>query len=151
MLQLHVDDVGSAGRHHHQDASDAKGRPMQCSGPFSRRLSSKVHALCTTKGQPLEVTLTPGPRGDVTEAEHLIQYAHGKALIANAGYDADYLVQAVRERGMRPVIAMNPTRKHHRCSNSRALYWLHIQVEFMVHRLKRFRAVATRFEKTATT
>ncbi|RKI19810.1 IS5 family transposase [Corallococcus sp. AB030] len=112
--------------------------------------SSKVHALCTTQGQPLEVTLTPGQRGDVTEAEHLIQYAHGKALIADAGYDADHLVQAVRERGMRPVIAMNPTRKHHRRRNSRALYRLRIQVECMFHRLKRFRAVATRYEKTAT-
>lgn len=127
-----------------------KGGLMQCSGQFSRRLSSKVHALCTTQGQPLEVTLTPGQRGDVTEAEHLIQYAHGRALIADAGYDADHLVQAGRERGMRPVIAMNPTRKHHRSRNSRALYRLRIQVECMFHRLKRFRAVATRYEKTAT-
>ncbi|MCY1021362.1 transposase [Pyxidicoccus sp. MSG2] len=78
-----------------------------------------------------------------------LQYAHGKALIADAGYDADHLMQAVRERGMTPVIAMNPTRKHHRRCNSRALYRMRIQVDCMFHRLKRFRAVATRFEKTA--
>lgn len=96
------------------------------------------------------MTLTPGQRGEATEAEHLIQYAQGKALMADAGYDADFIVQAVRKHGLKPVIAMSPTRKHHRRRNSRALYRLRGQVECMFHRLKRFRAVATRFEKTAT-
>jgi transposase len=112
--------------------------------------SSKIHAVTTTKGKPLEVTLTPGHQHDATEAEHLIQYATGKALIADAGYDADRIVLAAKARGMNPVIAMNPTRKHNRRRKNRPLYRLRYEVECFFHRLKRFRAIATRYEKTGT-
>jgi transposase len=112
--------------------------------------SSKIHALSTTKGKPLEVTLTPGQQGDSTEAEHLLQYAHGRAFMADAGYDSDAIVAAVKARGMKPVIAMNPTRKYHRRRRDTRLYRLRGEVECMFHRLKRFRAVASRYEKTAT-
>ena len=125
---------------------------------FATMRGTATHPTPTGGGTPRRGAPAPSAplphrarrRGDVTEAEHLIQYAHGKAIIADAGYDADHLMQAVRQRGMRPVIAMNPTRKHHRRRNSRALYRLRIQEECMFHRLKRFRAVATRYEKTAT-
>jgi transposase len=70
--------------------------------------------------------------------------------MANTGYDVDLIVQAVRKRDMRPVIVMSPKRKHLRCRNSRALYPLRGQVECMFHRLRRFRTVATGFEKTTT-
>jgi len=69
--------------------------------------------------------------------------------MADAGYDADRIVDAVRTRGMKPVIAMNPTRKHHRRRKDRARYRLRYQVECFFHDIKRFRAIASRFEKTA--
>jgi transposase len=112
--------------------------------------SSKIHAITTTKGKPLHITLTPGQQHDSTEAEQLIQHATGKALIADAGYDADRIVDAIRARGMKPVIAMNPTRKYNRRRKSRRLYRLRGQVECFFHDIKRFRAVASRYEKTAT-
>jgi transposase len=112
--------------------------------------SSKIHAITTTKGKPLHITLTAGQVHDSMEAERLIEHATGKALIADAGYDADRIVDAVRERGMKPVIAMNPTRKYNRRRKSRALYHLRGNVECFFHDLKRFRAIASRYEKTAT-
>jgi transposase len=93
--------------------------------------------------------LTPGQQHDVTEAETLIAHATGKAVIADAGYDADRVIDAVRARGMKPVIAMNPTRKNNRRRKSRALYRLRGQVECFFHAIKRFRAVASRYEKRA--
>lgn len=71
-------------------------------------------------------------------------------MIADAGYDADRIVDAVRARKMKPVIAMNPCRKHNRRRKDSKLYPLRIEIECFFHRLKRFRAIATRFEKTAT-
>jgi transposase len=71
-------------------------------------------------------------------------------VIADAGYDSDAIVAAVRGRGMKPVIAMNPTRKNNRRRKSRALYRLRGNVERFFHDIKRFRAVASRYEKTAT-
>jgi transposase len=51
---------------------------------------------------------------------------------------------------MKPVIAMNPTRKYNRRRKPRALYRLRGKVENFFHDIKRFRAIASRYEKTAT-
>ena len=50
---------------------------------------------------------------------------------------------------MKPVIAPNPTHKVKERIDKR-LYALRYQVECGFHTLKRFRAVATRYEKTGT-
>jgi len=81
-------------------------------------------------------------------AEELIAHARGRVLIADTGYDADRIVAAVQARGMKPVIHCNPTRKRKRRLDRR-LYRLRYRVELCIHRIKRFRAVATRYEKTA--
>jgi transposase len=83
------------------------------------------------------------------QAENLIEHATGKALVADAGYDADRIVAAVKARGMKPVIAMNPTRKYNRRRKDRRLYRMRGMVECFFHDIKRFRAVASRYEKTA--
>lgn len=112
--------------------------------------SSKLHAITTTGGKPLHITLTAGNKHDSTEAEKLIEHAMGKVVIADAGYDADRIIEAIRTRGMKPVIAMNPTRKYNRRHNDRAVYRLRKEVECFFHNIKRFRAVASRYEKSAT-
>jgi len=50
---------------------------------------------------------------------------------------------------MKPVIAPNPTH-HVKERLDRKLYKLRYMIECGFHRLKRFRAVATRYEKTGT-
>jgi transposase len=81
-------------------------------------------------------------------AHELLQHARGKALIGDTGYDSNDFIQAVREKGMRPVIHSKPERKKkHRLL--RKLYRRRYLVEVFFHNLKRFRAVATRYEKTA--
>lgn len=81
-------------------------------------------------------------------ARELLDHARGKALIGDTGYDSNEFVQAVRDRGMKPVIHSKPERKKkHRLA--RALYRQRYVVEVFFHNLKRFRAVATRYEKTA--
>jgi transposase len=56
---------------------------------------------------------------------------------------------AILARGMKPVIASNPTRAV-KPRLDRKLYKLRYLVECGFHSLKRFRAVATRYEKTGT-
>ena len=50
---------------------------------------------------------------------------------------------------MKPVVAQNPTHPQ-RGRLDRKLYALRFWIECGFHRLKRFRAVATRYEKSAT-
>lgn len=78
----------------------------------------------------------------------MIARARAKACIADAGYDADRIITAIRERGMRAVIASGSGRKKRRRLD-RALYAIRYRVECFFHRLKRCRRIATRYEKTA--
>jgi transposase len=77
----------------------------------------------------------------------LIAHARGKACIADSGYDADRIREAIRARGMKPVIAPHPSRIV-KPRLDRKLYGLRYMVECGFHALKRFRAVATRYEKS---
>ncbi len=82
-------------------------------------------------------------------AEELLVHAEGDAFIADTGYDADRICANVRKLGMKPVIPSNPSRKR-ALPLDRTLYRLRYRVECFFHDLKRFRAVATRYDKTAT-
>jgi transposase len=82
-------------------------------------------------------------------AEELVEHASGKACIADSGYSAERIFEAIRARGMKPVVAPNPTHSV-RVRLGRKLYRLRYMVECCFHSLKRFRAVATRYEKTGT-
>jgi transposase len=110
--------------------------------------SSKLHVLVDTKSRPLHVEVTPGQQHDSTMAEALLPYTHGGALIADTAYDSDAIIAAVRARGLKPVIHCNPTRKRNRRRLDRKLYRIRYLVEVFFHNLKRFRAIATRYEKT---
>ncbi len=81
-------------------------------------------------------------------AGELLEHARGNALIGDTGYDSNEFLQAIRDHGKKPVIHSKPERKKkHRLV--RALYRRRYQVEVFFHNLKRFRAIATRYEKTA--
>ncbi len=71
-----------------------------------------------------------------------------RCLIGDAGYDADRIRQELLLRGVLPVIPANPVRKEP-APLDRELYQLRNRVERLVNRLKQYRAVATRYDKTA--
>jgi len=81
-------------------------------------------------------------------AEELLAHARGRALIGDTGYDSTPFRQAIQAKGMKAVINSRPERPV-RFSLPRALYRRRYLVEIFFHNLKRFRAVATRYEKTA--
>jgi transposase len=100
------------------------------------------------EGRPVEMTLTPGQRHDLLEAPTLLADHHPRYVIADKGYDCDELVESIRERGSKAVIpsrSYRPTqrripRQHYRRRNI---------VERFVSRIKHYRRIATRYEKTA--
>ena len=107
-----------------------------------------MHDLVDTKGRPLCGTVTPGQRHELFAAPDLLDHANGKALIGDTGYDSNEFVKAVRDRGKKVVIHSKPERKKkHRLD--RKLYRMRYLIECFFHQLERFRAIATRYEKTA--
>ena len=93
--------------------------------------------------------LTQGQRHESTVARDLLEYARGKYFLADAGYDSNGFVDAVRAVGLRPVICPNRSRKRHVLKLQKKIYATRYLVECFFHKLKRFRAVASRYEKTS--
>lgn len=82
------------------------------------------------------------------KALELLDYARGDALIGDTGYDSNDFIAEVRYREIKPVIHSKPERRKKRRLD-RGLYAIRYLVEVFFHNLKRFRAIATRYEKTA--
>ena len=71
-----------------------------------------------------------------------------RRLIGDMGYDADWVREELLVRGVLPVIPPNPVRKEP-VPLDRDRHRLRNRVERLVNRLKQFRSVATRYDKTA--
>ena len=99
-------------------------------------------------GCPVRFTLTAGQKGDAPAALTLIEGLAAKVLMADTAYDSVKIRQAAADIGALAVIPNNPSRalKH---PLDKHLYAQRHLVECCFSRLKQFRRVATRFEKTA--
>lgn len=99
-------------------------------------------------GCPVRIILTAGQRGDCPQAHPLIDGLPAQAVMADAAYDSDDLRQKIAAKGAVAVIPNNPSRalKH---AIDKHLYAQRHLVECCFSKLKQFRRVATRFEKTA--
>jgi transposase len=99
-------------------------------------------------GCPVRFTLTAGHRGDVPQAGALIEGLAAEIVMADTAYDADHFRKAIADKGAVAVIPNNPSRtqKH---PLDKHLYAQRHLVECCFNKLKQFRRVATRFEKTA--
>lgn len=78
----------------------------------------------------------------------MIPYARGAACIGDTSYDSAAIRADIKARGMKAVIPSHPT--HPTRHLDRELYRKRFMVECFFHRLKRFRAIATRYEKSST-
>jgi len=99
-------------------------------------------------GCPVRFTLTAGQKGDAPQAAALIEGLPAQIVMADTAYDADALRQAIADKHAVAVIPNNPSRtfKH---PLDKQLYAQRHLVECCFSKLKQFRRVATRFEKTA--
>ena len=99
-------------------------------------------------GCPVRFALTAGHRGDAPQAAPLIEGLAASVVMADTAYDSDELRRTIAEKGALAVIPNNPSRalKHPLDAH---LYAQRHLVECCFSRLKQFRRVATRFEKTA--
>ena len=114
------------------------------------------------KGRPFTFGLTPGQQHDATMAETLMQQGavrsgkrgrpriRPKHLVADKAYSSRKFKRFLRRRGIQPVIPRKRNQKGGRPHNA-ALYRERNIVERFFCRLKHFRAVATRYDKRATT
>lgn len=109
-------------------------------------MGTKVHAATDALGNPVRLLLGPGQRHGVTRSHELIDGFEPDAVIADEGYGADHLRQAVLDAGAEPVMPPRSNRKAQR-GYDEALYKERNLVERFFNKLEPFRRVATRYDK----
>jgi transposase len=98
---------------------------------------------------PVRILLSPGQASDKTVAPSVIEGLEpGRDLVADRGYDARAIIELVESRGGRAHIPTCRDRKIQR-SVDRSLYRERNLIERFFNKLKHFRRVATRYDKTA--
>jgi transposase len=113
-------------------------------------LSTKIHALVDALGKPLALLLTPGQAHDLVAADAFLPQMAADLLIADRAFDADRRVlQPLAAVGKSAVIPPRPNRVTPR-EFDRDLYKERHLIENFFCKLKQFRAIATRYDKTAT-
>jgi transposase len=99
-------------------------------------------------GNPLALSLTGGQIPDVSQAETLTAQVQPEALLGDKGYDAGSFIESLEVRAIKPVIPPKSNRKIKRDCDF-ALYAERNLIERFFNFIKQFRAIATRYEKTA--
>ena len=112
-------------------------------------LSTKIHALVDALGNPLAFLLTGGQAHDLAGADALLPHMAAGQLIADKAFDADARVlEPLAQAGKSAVIPPRPNRLTPR-EFDRHLYKERHLIENFFCKLKQFRAIATRYDKTA--
>lgn len=96
----------------------------------------------------MKLLLTAGQESDISQGERLIEGVPVKVVIGDKGYDSKKLVRAIRARGAEAVIPSLSSRKEQR-DYDKDRYQDRNLVERFWSKIKQYRRVATRYEKTA--
>ena len=112
-------------------------------------MSTKIHAVVDALGNPLAFKLTAGQAHDLVGADALLPQIAANTLIADKAYDADErVIDRLAELGKTAVIPPRRGRTTPR-DFDKHLYQARHLIENFFCKLKQFRAIATRYDKTA--
>ena len=112
-------------------------------------MSTKIHAMVDALGNPIAFLLTPGQAHDLEGADALLPQMQADALLADKAFDADErVIEPLLAAGKTIVIPPKSNRKVQR-SYDKELYKARHLMENFFCKLKQYRAIATRYDKTA--
>jgi transposase len=133
----------------HQHGACIKSNQRQLIGRSRGGLTSKIHAVVDASGLPVSVALTRGEAHDNRLAGKLLsRLKSGSMLLADRGYDADWIRRLAMRRGAWANIP--PKRNRSSPINfSPYLYRDRNRIERFFNRIKQCRRVATRYDKLA--
>ena len=142
----------------HNDSSNTPdpGRPSTSDPPSRKRatelrlrLSTKINTLVDALGNPIGLHLTGGQVHDLAGADHLLPHMPTDTLIADKAFDAEAQVigpsEAVGKRGTIPPKANRRLPRRFDRQHCKAQH----SIDNFFTKLKRLRAIATPYERTA--
>src|SRR4051812_44503360 len=139
-------------RAHVSAARGKRGQQDQALGRSRGGFSTKIHLKVDLGGLPLAFHLTEGQASDSPQFEILLDLGPDitpRAAVGDKGYDSKANRSAARERSICTVIPFKSSAKNRPAFFPKALYRARARIEQLVGKLKRFKRVALRCEKTA--
>ncbi|QIE43107.1 IS5 family transposase (plasmid) [Rhodobacteraceae bacterium SC52] len=127
-----------------------KGGRGRLIGRTKGGMNTKLHAVTDASGRPIRFFITAGQVSDYTGARALVSsLPSADWLLGDRGYDADWFREALVEKGIKPCIPGRKSRdKPVKCDKRR--YKRRNRIEIMFGRLKDWRRVATRYDRSPT-
>jgi len=119
----------------------------QALGRSKGGLTTKIHRVCEALGGTLKFTLTPGQHNDMTQASELVASTQRAFVIADKAYDSQKLIDQIVAQGCVAVIPPRKNRKTPREYDKHIYKERHL-IETLFGKLKHFRRVFARFDKT---
>lgn len=135
---------------HRAGCNPEGGQEAQGIGTSRGGLNTKLHAVVDLKANPLALVLSAGNEADISWAEFAVGDLQGGTLAADKGYDSDTFRCWLYEREIKPCIPSRSNRLEP-LPYGPATYKKRGRVENFFERLKRYRRVATRYDKLAVT
>ena len=132
----------------HQHANGGRGHEDKAVGPSRGGLNTKIHAVSDALMRlAAKIRLTPGNVSDHTIAPALTGALRDCAVVEDKGYDSRKNRSALRAQGCEPCI---PSRRNTKAPEpyDQKLYRSRHCIENFFQRIKVYRRVATRYEKT---
>ncbi|SFB17086.1 transposase, IS4 family [Poseidonocella pacifica] len=110
-------------------------------------MNTKLHAICDSKGRPINFFVSAGQVSDYIGARALVSNIPDVDwLLGDRGYDADWFREALQDKGIRACIPGRKQRKKPVRYDKRR-YTRRNRIEIMFGRLKDWRRVATRYDR----
>ena len=106
-------------------------------------------ALTDALGNLVRFALLPGQRGEITGVPELIEGLTFNAFMADKAFDANHLRTELHRREADAVIPAKRNRILHIPHDAEAYKWRHL-IENYFSKIKEFRGVNTRYDKTDT-
>ena len=137
--------------HQHSAGIPQKNGADPAIGRSKGGLSTKINATVDALGNPTRFCLTPGQACDLDGSDVLLPPLEAMTILADKGYDADErVIEPLRTAGKEVVIPPKRNRKEPR-GYDHELYKARHLIENFFCRLKQYRAIAPRYDKTART
>lgn len=134
----------------HQDSSGAASRSDEAIGKSRGGNSTKIHLAVDSGGLPVYFEISGGQVHDIAYAQRLIAEApKSNSVTADKGYDSDSLRAFIEVQG---CVANIPRKENSKTGNSHmdwCLYKYRHLVENAFLKIKKYRAIATRYDKLA--
>lgn len=108
-----------------------------------------MHLRVIGNGLPVQIELSPGQMNDAPMAELLLNdLPAGAEVLADKGYDADWIRDLIEDQGCTPHIPPRSNR-YDGITYSKTKYKKRNLIERCFNKLKQFRHIATRYDRSA--